>query len=296
MYGFRNDDDGWFRAGTIEVTTTVLVTAVCAAAMICWAVVPDSIGYLAIGRTALTRGRVWTVVTWPFAQGVSLWSVIDVAFFFFFARMIEQTLGRSRFTRFLALLTAGITVAALAIDVDGFGGIRLLSMVTFVVVVAMHPNLRTFFNIPFWVLGAVFVAIDVLQLVAGRDWRSLWLMLIALAVGALLMRSFGLADEYAFIPRAPLPGWLTGDPYATANRRRAKADRASSRHPTTARPGRRRSSPAPVVPIRPEPSLDRAEQAEMDALLDKINERGLESLDPSDRRRLEELSERLRAR
>ena len=57
---------------------------------------------------------------------------------------------------------------------------------------------------------------------------------------------------------------------------------------------RRHKDPAPVIPIRPEARLDRADQADMDWLLDKISASGMDSLTPDERRRLDEHSRRLR--
>jgi hypothetical protein len=116
-------------------------------------------------------------------------------------------------------------------------------------------------------------------------------------VAALVMRAFGLAEQEA-IPKIPLPGFITRDPYQKANRRREKEQRRQRR--STASAGRsaggRRApkQPADVVPIRPEPRLDRTSQADMDALLDKISDSGIDSLTADERRRLDDLSRRLR--
>jgi hypothetical protein len=58
----------------------------------------------------------------------------------------------------------------------------------------------------------------------------------------------------------------------------------------TARPAR----PAPVQPRRPVPAGSQARSPELDVVLDKISQHGLESLTTDERRLLEEMSRRLR--
>jgi len=89
--------------------------------------------------------------------------------------------------------------------------------------------------------------------------------------------------------RAPRPSRGAGDAS------RGRPSRSTTTEPGRAKKrGRNPKQPAPVVPIRPEARLDRADQADMDWLLDKINASGMASLTPDERRRLDEHSRRLR--
>ena len=82
------------------------------------------------------------------------------------------------------------------------------------------------------------------------------------------------------MPKVPLPAVLA-DPY-----RRSR--------PRQARPSRRRSHLSSVPP--PPGAADQLAQAEVDALLDKVAETGMDSLTRAERKALEDYSKRLRKR
>ena len=98
-------------------------------------------------------------------------------------------------------------------------------------------------------------------------------------------RAMGILEELDWMPKIPLPHSLSGEP-------RARRSRAARRGPHS----RRKRGPADVIPMRPgQPTPDDLlRQAEMDVLLDKISEHGLDSLTADERRRLDEHSRRLR--
>ena len=50
--GRRNAGDPWFRIGTIDVTTTVLVVLLCVASMFVWALDPAIVDNLALGAVS----------------------------------------------------------------------------------------------------------------------------------------------------------------------------------------------------------------------------------------------------
>ncbi len=167
------------------------------------------------------------------------------------------------------------------------------------VLVLWHPTIRTFFNIPLWAIVVVFEVFDLLQILDLRNAGApigglLTFWAASLAVAALGARALGIT-EFTQIPKIPLPQFITGDPYQKANRAREKQQRKQSKGSGGSGGGLRRSKdPAPVIPIRPEARLDRADQADMDWLLDKISASGMDSLTPDERRRLDEHSRRLR--
>jgi len=170
-------------------------------------------------------------------------------------------------------------------EISGFGGLFLLETAMFLVFIAAYPTAMGFFGIPLWVFGAVFIGIQVLQLTAVRAWEWLLVMVVDIAISFLGARAMGLSS-LEWIPRVPLPASLSGD-------------RRSRRHPGSRRSGHRRG-PAPVTPIRPvgtaatPTAADLLRQAEIDVLLDKISEHGIDSLSAAERRRLDELSKRMR--
>lgn len=280
----QGPDEPWFRVGTVDVTTTVIICALSTLSLFVWAIDSSLINYLDLIAPFVRGGELWRIVTWPIANEPSLSAVLGIVMMFFFGREVERALGRGRFLWFTAALTVIPAVVGIALDVSLFGGLFLLEMGMFLTFVAAYPTAMGFFGIPLWVFGAVFVGLQVLQLAGGRAWEWLTVLLVEVALSLLGSRAFGLSP-LEWIPRVPLPASLSGQ------RRRT---------PKPRRRGRRGSPPASVTPIRPSgtastpTAADLLRQAEIDVLLDKISEHGIASLTPDERRRLDEHSRRLR--
>lgn len=271
----------WFRIGQLDVTTTVLVTLMCVASMFVWAIDQTALVRLALIPSRVLDGQVWRLVTWPVPNEPTLWTVITVAIFWYFGREIEGLLGRNRFAWFLVILTIVPAVVATIVNLPQVG-IRPLQFAVFLVFIAQYPFARFFFGIPAWALGAVFVGLEVLQLVGMRNERGIVFLFVTMATAAIAARSYGLAASLHWVPALPLPG-SDVEPRRRRDRRR-----------TTARSGTVIDGPwsAQSAPV-PSPDAVSA-QAELDALLDKISASGLDSLTSSEKRRLNELSKRLR--
>ncbi len=274
-------DDGWFRVGTIEVTTTILIVGLSTLSLFIRAATLLLYDATVLRSWQVRSGQIWRIGSWPLANEISLWTAISIALLYVFGREIERLLGRVRYVWFLAILTAVPGVIAVALDL-GVGGIQLIEFALFGVFVMVNPTARSFFNIPLWVFGAVILGIQVLQLLEYRMWDQLVFLGLLCGVALLALRAFNLSDEYPWIPKLPLPAFITKDPYTKANRAREKAKRQHS------------SKGPKVVPIRGTGHLDRASQADMDMLLDKIADGGVDSLTLAERRRLDEHSRRLR--
>lgn len=277
----------WFKIGDIDVGTAVLVTGACVLSMFVWAASPSALEPLVLDASDVRGGQIWRLATWPFANAPGFWEVITIAIFWYFGRELEGLLGRNRFAWFLAILTVVPAVFGTLLDLN-VAGLDYLELGVFVVFIAEHPTARFFFNIPGWVIGAVIVGLQVLQLVGVRDGAGLIFLLVLLATAALAARSFGLATQMPWIPKLPMPG-------AGVERTKAPKRRRSSRGAT--KTGQRQTvveGPwgAPT-PTRASPDAAAA-QAELDLLLDKISADGLESLSSDEKRRLNELSKRLR--
>ena len=70
-------------------------------------------------------------------------------------------------------------------------GVHTMQLVVLLTFIAEYPNLRFFFGIPAWVLGAIYVAAEVLQLTGDRAGRQLLFFVVSLLVGALAARAVG---------------------------------------------------------------------------------------------------------
>lgn len=277
----------WFKVGDVDVGTAVLVAGACVLSMVVWAVSPDSLEPLFLDASDVRGGQIWRLVTWPFANAPDFWTVITIAIFWYFGRELEGLLGRNRFAWFLGILTIVPAVFATVLDLN-VAGIDYLELGVFIVFIAEHPTARFFFNIPGWVIGAVIVGLQILQLAGTRNGAGLIFLLVLLATAGLAARSFGLATQLPWIPKLPMPGAGTGRS-STPKRRRSGGTATSTRSRQTVVEG---PWTAPT-PARPSPDA-MAAQAELDGLLDKISAGGLDSLTSDEKRRLNDLSKRLR--
>ncbi len=278
----RGPSDPWFRVGQVEVTTTVFVTALGVLSMFVYAVSPALLEPLILLTNLVRGGEIWRVVTWPIANAPSLNSVITLAVFWYFGRSLEELFGRVRFTRFLiavavipAVLLVILSFVSPSLEVLAVG-LHLVELGVFVSFVAERPNTPFFFGIKAWIIAAVFVGIEVLQLLGQRGWGSLLLLLFILATSLMLTRAYGFAADQAWIPKLALPA------NTRSKTRKFKSVKGS--------PGVR----GPWGEPGPPPANDMASQAEMDRLLDKIAASGMDSLTAEEKRRLKAHSKRLR--
>lgn len=286
--------DGWFRVGNLDITTTALLVFAGVASMFLYAINTAWFDNLLFHPILVRDGDFWRIVTWPIGNPPTrIWVVLTLAFFWLVGHYVEEMLGRQRYALMIAIVTVvpAVIVSALPpADFPTLGelGLSLLLTTTFVVFAVENPHAPSFFGIPIWILAAVFVGIDILRIVGDRYWGTLIMMLLAIGLGVATVRQWGFAERASFIPNL-------GRSRPHPPRRGPAPPRASSR-----RAGDRRRSGEVVegpwsAPAPPRSSADvAAAQAELDALLDKISASGLDSLTSDEKRRLNELSKRLR--
>lgn len=304
MPGRRGPSDPWFRIGTLDVTTTVLVVLTCAVGLFVWALEGPQrpiLSRLVLVPDEVLNGQVWRIVTWPIPNEPTIWVVFMLAVFWYFGTEIEGLLGRNRFAIFLLAVTIVPGIVGTLIDLPQFG-IRAVQLCVFLVFVAEYPFARFFFGLPAWVLAAVIVGIEFLQLLGNRDEKGILFRLVSIAVAGVTARTMGLAGNLPWIPALPMGGRRSG------RRRRAKPPRGRGGG-RSARGGgdvvagpwtsSSRSGPTGSLPLPP-PTVQSADaiadQAELDTLLDKISNSGMDGLNFDEKRRLNELSKRMRNR
>jgi membrane associated rhomboid family serine protease len=276
----RGPSDPWFRIGTLEVTTTVFVVLLGVVAMFLWAIDPRIIDPLLLLSGKVRHGEVWRIVTWPAYNPPSLSAVISIAIFWWFGRDMESLFGRRRFLWFLLAITIipGLVATALSLDQ---GTLRFIELGVFVAFSAEHPNARFFFGIPAWVIAAVIVGIDILQMAGLRQGDRIVFLLVVCLVSLLVLRAYGFGEVLArFIPQIKLPG--------------VGGARTTTRRPRRGSPS---PEPRPVVvqgPWQPTSPDEIARQARIDSLLDKIAATGLDSLTADERKWLNDASKRSR--
>ena len=277
----RRSRDGWFRIGSLDVTTTAFMVLAGVVSMFWYAVDQASLGKLAYYGDGVRSGEVWRLVTWPLVNPPdNIWVVLTFAFFWFVGHAIEDRVGRHRFTWLVVLATvipaALVTVLASS---GGAYGLGVLGIGLLVVFALDNPNAVFFFGIPAWVIAAIYVGIDVLRYVGDRMWAQLLLELAVIAVALVTARQYGMVDSLEFIPRVR----------GTGGKKR--------RNP---RSGKRSGKGSPTVVSgpwqAPAPAHSPADEAELNELLDKISSNGIDSLSRTEKTRLNELSKKLRGR
>lgn len=268
-----NSGEPWFRLGRLDVTTVMSVVLGVAASWLAWVVVPSLPALLSFSPTAVASGQLWRLVTWPFAEGLSLWSVLTLFFFWYFGTELENLIGRTRMIWLLVGVWAGLTVAATLTAVlfgagAGLAGFGLIEFVILLLWIAEYPLRKFFFGIPAWVIGVVLVGVQALGMLASRAGSELVSLLLSLVLVALVAKQTGLLREYAWIP---------------GGRRSGRTPRVkSSRAPRVSR-----------AQLRDE-RRSHTDREQLDALLDQINDKGIHSLSAAQRRELLRLRERLR--
>ena len=273
----RPSRDGWFRLGSLDITTTALLVGLGIASMFWYAVDQVSLVRLAFDGVAVRDGEVWRLVTWPIVNPPdNIWVLFTLAFFWFVGHRVEERIGRRRFTVMIAFMTvipsAVATSFTFSAETGWAYGLGILGIALLVVFAFDMPQAMWFFNIPLWIVAAAFVALDVLQQLGQRRFGTLVVELGAIIVGAVTARQYGMLTDLWFIPRF-------GDSQRrTQQQRRPKAK------------ARKGASPVVAGPWGP----SAADQAELDALLDKISANGMDALSRDEKARLNELSKRLR--
>jgi membrane associated rhomboid family serine protease len=299
--GRRGPSDPWFRIGTLDVNTAMLVVLMCVASIFVWAFEgrehPVS-ERLFLWPDRVFDGQVWRIVTWPLVNEPTIWLVISLALLWYFGSEIERLLGRNRFAIFVLLVTVIPAVVGTLIDLPQ-SGIRPIEMAVFLLFVVEYPFVRFFFGIPAWAIGGVILGIEILQLLGERNEKGILFLFVVLAVAALTARTMGLLLNLPWVPAVPIGG------NRTRRRRpkpsRGRGDRLGRGGDVVTGPWASSSRSGPVgtapLPQPPASAADRAaDQAELDRLLDKISEAGMDGLSADEKRRLNELSKRMRGR
>ncbi|MEY2417020.1 MAG: hypothetical protein QOH53_2354, partial [Ilumatobacteraceae bacterium] len=184
----RGPNDPWFRIGNLDIGSAAFLGLLCAVSVLIYALEPVDkpiLLKLALIPNEITSGQVWRVFTWPLANGLDqqlLWVIISIAVLWYFGSRLEDQVGRTRIAWFLAMIIVipGLVGTALALPQAGVHTVQLVVLLTYI---AEYPNVRFFFGIPAWVLGAVYVAAEVLQLSGDRAGRRLLFFVVSLLVG-----------------------------------------------------------------------------------------------------------------
>jgi membrane associated rhomboid family serine protease len=285
--GGPGQDDPWFRVGTVDVGSATLLAGLATLSMIVFAFVPPVASALALYPETLLTGQVWRLATWPFANVVSLWTVLNIFFLWYFGNDLERQIGRKPFLWMFVAFTLVLSGVAVVLGlVTGLGGVLAgiggVELIVLLVWIADNPTRRFLFNIPAWALGAVIVGLQVLGFLASRDAFGLMSLLLGLALCAVVAKSFGLLGEYAWLPSLRARTGEAGQGRRPRRQRKRKSSYQSGRPTVVSGPWEHRGS-GPAA----------RDRARLDELLDKISAQGMGGLSDKEKRELLELRKRL---
>jgi len=301
----RRPNDGWFRVGKYDMTTTDIICSLAIASMFVYGASVQLFARLIFSAPAVRDFQFWRVVTWPIAEPPDFFPLLGVVFFWVFGQQVEALFGRNKF---LAWVLATTIIPAVALSVLGVLsseldftsadlGLSSLFLGGIWVYAATYPGVKWFEVVPLWAVAAVFSGLRFLQYTGARATGALLFMLIGIAVALVAGRSLGLATGWP-IPHVDLSGVGTGSASASGGsnrspkrRRPPKPKRTKSSGGAKVVDGPWNNAPAPTAPpVGP----SAADQAELDGLLDKIGANGMDSLSAGEKKRLNDLSKRLR--
>ena len=296
----RRPNDGWFRFGRYDVTTTDLLCVLAVASMFVYGISRELFNNLVFFAPEVRNGEVWRVVTWPIATEPAIWPLLGIVLFWLFGQQLEAMFGRNRFLWWVlfvtivpALVLTGLGALENELDFTSFEfGLSTLFLGGIWVYAASYPDVRWFDVIPLWGIAVAFTLLNLLQYSGNGATGAVVFLLVACAVALVAGRSLGLAQAWP-IPHIDLTGIGSGSHSRTPRRRKTskrKGSGSGSRGQRVVDGPWTRTPPAPPAP----PQRSMADQAELDALLEKIHDHGIDSLSSGEKQRLNELSKRQR--
>ena len=301
----RRPNDGWFKAGRYDATTVDILCALAVATMFIYGANRSWFDKLLFYPEGVRDFEVWRLVTWPIATQPEFFALLGVVFFWLFGQQLEGLFGRNRFLMWViaVALIPAIALTLLSGLSDNLNlftlefGLSTLFLGGIWVYAATYPGVRWFEVIPLWAIAAIFTLLNLLQYTGARATGKVLFLLISVAGALLAGRSLGLATGWP-IPHINLTGGASSGRSRPSRRRQPKRRGRRSKGPSgfagsKVVDGPWKNAPAPTAPpTGPSP----ADQAELDSLLDKIGASGMESLSGAEKKRLNELSKRLRNR
>ncbi len=305
----RRPNEGWFRVGRYDATTVDILCALAVFSMFVYAASISAFSRLLFVAPLVREDfEVWRLITWPIATEPAFFPLLGLVFFWVFGQQLEGLFGRNRFLVWVVTvaLVPSITLTLLGAVSDNLDftsinfGLSTMFLCGIWVYAATYPNVRWFEIMPLWGLAAIFTGINLLSYSGSRAGGQILFMLVAIGAALSMGRSLGLATAWP-IPHIPIGGVPGGGSSRPKRQPKSKKPRSKPKRGDMGqrivegpwRGGDQMPQP-PTSP--PRMTATPAEQAELDALLDKIGAEGMDSLSSGDKARLNELSKKLRNR
>ena len=196
--------------GRIPVYATTIIVALYVVSMIGVAIALASGAEAGLGKltfnteSVLRGGELWRCLTYAFVNPPDPWFIISLVMLYIFGRDVEQHLGRKGFIRlYLGFLLLGPSLLLAASLVSRQSLSITQSWANFAVFLsfaALYPGAQLLFQITAKIFALVLLGISVLQLLAGRQWVEM-MVLLATAFLAYYAIRHGSALNLDFVSR-----------------------------------------------------------------------------------------------
>ena len=196
--------------GRVPVYATTIIVALYVVSMVGVAIALASGAEGALGKltfnteSVLRGGELWRCLTYAFVNPPDPWFLISLVMLYIFGRDVEQYLGRKAFVRlYLGFLLLGPSLL-LASSLVTSQSLSLTqswaNFAVFLAFAALYPGAQLLFQITAKLFALVLLGISVLQLLAGRQWIEM-LVLLATASLAYYAIRHGSALNLDFVAR-----------------------------------------------------------------------------------------------
>jgi len=196
--------------GRVPVYATTIIVALYVVSMVGVAIALASGAEAGLGKltfnteSVLRGGELWRCLTYAFVNPPDPWFIISLVMLYIFGRDVEQHLGRKGFVRlylgFLLLGPSLLLAAALVSRQSLSISQSWANFAVFISFAAVYPGAQLLFQITAKIFALVLLGISVLQLLAGRQWVEM-MVLLATAFLAYYAIRHGSALNLDFISR-----------------------------------------------------------------------------------------------
>ena len=173
--------------GRVPVYATTIIVALYVVSMVGVAIALASgaeagLGNLTFNTESVLRGgELWRCLTYAFVNPPDPWFIISLVMLYIFGRDVEQHLGRKGFVRlYLGFLLLGpsLLLAASLVSKQSLSiSQSWANFAVFISFAALYPGAQLLFQITAKIFALVLLGISVLQLLAGRQWVEMMVLL-----------------------------------------------------------------------------------------------------------------------
>ncbi|MFM7375758.1 MAG: DUF6576 domain-containing protein [Chthoniobacterales bacterium] len=207
--------------GRVPVFATTIIVALYVVSMVVVTLLLASDAKEVLSKLTFDSGAVlrdwelWRCLTYAFVNPPDPWFIIALVMLYIFGRDVEQFLGRTGFIRlYVGLLLLGpslLIAATMATGRDFTLTQGWANFAVFIAFAALYPGAQLLFQITAKVFEWVFLGINVLQLVAMRQWPEMTVLLATSALAWYAIRH-GAALNFDFLTRLRPVSHRTGRP------------------------------------------------------------------------------------